>query len=149
MNSPENAFLVIRETRETGETGEKSGTGESGKEVLSSELETDGKNGTGDGPRFSELRTQNLELQVPIVVLFKQTNNPRLAFDTRLYEQIHKYVLLQCIKMNTSCLALYTKFFGCAFQHIHLPRLTLTSHFGRSILQAGLFGLFGLSCLFG
>ena len=76
MNSPESAFLVIRET------GEKSGTGEAGKEVLSSELETDGKNGTGESSRFSELRTQNFELQVSIVVLFTLTNSPRLAFDT-------------------------------------------------------------------
>jgi hypothetical protein len=44
------------------ETGWKSETGKASKEVLSSELETDGKDGTGESSRFSELRVAPVEL---------------------------------------------------------------------------------------
>lgn len=53
---------------QTRETCEKRGTGEAVKEGLGSELETDGKNGTGESSRFSELPTQNFELRIAPVV---------------------------------------------------------------------------------
>ena len=56
-------YSSIGSSRETRENCAKSGTGEVGKEVLSFELETDGKNGPGEISRFPNLRTRNFELR--------------------------------------------------------------------------------------